>query len=394
MVVDRSARAHTLPRFQRDDPRQAIEACPQGHARRPPPVLRFRADLPPLWLLTLLETLPRRPPQPAVQFRGTGRQLASRPHTSRFRAALHGRIPLRIKLWFSLYIVLFAPIYLHYYGLINFLYFCDLALLLSFAGVWLENPLLISMCAVGILLPQFIWLADFAFQLIFGQRGGWTQYMFNAQQPLFLRLLSLFHGWLPFLLFYLMARLGYDRRALSAWTAFACTLVLLCYCISPLPTPHTAEQDLPANINFVFGLSSRRPQAWTLPGVYLMLELMIMFGAVSWPTHWVLKRIFPPPETCERPSPTSPRWRRPQKPRACGYAVSRRHARRVHAASVDVHAKQALPSVQRVHGGFKGSASTQNSKRRSIVRSAAAAAGRHARRAENRYDGRPARTRR
>ena len=42
-----------------------------------------------------------------------------------------------------------------------------------------------------------------------------TDYMFAADHSLFLRGLSLFHGWLPFLLVYLVWKLGYDRRALA-----------------------------------------------------------------------------------------------------------------------------------------------------------------------------------
>lgn len=395
MASDRNARTHTLPGSQQNGPRRAVESCPQGHARGLAPVSRIRAGLPSLWLPIILDALPRELPQPVEPFRGAGMRQASGSPAMRFRVVLHGRIPLSTKLWFSLYMALFAPIYLHYYGLINFLYFCDIALLLSFVGIWFENPVLISMCAVGILLPQFIWIADFAFHLVFDLRGGWTQYMFNAQQPLFLRLLSLFHGWLPFLLLYLMARLGYDRRALLAWTAFACTLILVCYFVSPLPTPHAAELDLPSNINFVFGLSARQPQAWAPSGIYLMLELLIMFGMVSWPTHWVLKRIFPPPGSGERSLPVSTGWRRPQKASASGDAVSGWYARRAHTASADVNATQASPPIQRgrrVHGGFKAHASVSTVRKPPIARSAAAVAGRRAPRAENRYDGRPART--
>ena len=51
-----------------------------------------------------------------------------------------------------------VPVYWYYYGPTNFLYFCDVALFLTLAGLWLESPLLISMCAVGILLPQMLWV--------------------------------------------------------------------------------------------------------------------------------------------------------------------------------------------------------------------------------------------
>ena len=48
-----------------------------------------------------------------------------------------------------------------------------------------------------------------------------TGYMFDQHLPLFTRGLSLFHGWLPLLLVWLLFRLGYDKRALSAWTSLA-----------------------------------------------------------------------------------------------------------------------------------------------------------------------------
>ena len=47
-----------------------------------------------------------------------------------------------------------VPVYWYYYGPTNFLYFCDVALFLTLAGIWLESPLLVSMCAVGIVAPQ------------------------------------------------------------------------------------------------------------------------------------------------------------------------------------------------------------------------------------------------
>ena len=31
--------------------------------------------------------------------------------------------------------------------------------------MWLESPLLVNMCAVGILIPQFLWLLDFSINL-------------------------------------------------------------------------------------------------------------------------------------------------------------------------------------------------------------------------------------
>ena len=100
------------------------------------------------------------------------------------------RLPLWFKLAYSAFMAVLIPVYWHYYGPTNFLYFCDVALILTLIGVWLESPLLISMCAVGILAPQAVWVMDF-----FGNLFGWpvtgmTDYMFKHDNSLFLRALS------------------------------------------------------------------------------------------------------------------------------------------------------------------------------------------------------------
>ena len=107
---------------------------------------------------------------------------------------------LAIKLVYTAFMAVLIPVYLYRYGPTNFLYFCDLALLFTLAGLWLESPLLISMCAVGMLVPQALWVGDFVFNLFGRKTTGLTDYMFDKDRSLFLRGLSLFHGWLPFLL--------------------------------------------------------------------------------------------------------------------------------------------------------------------------------------------------
>ena len=50
----------------------------------------------------------------------------------------------------------------HDYGPTNLLYFCDVALLVTLAAVWLDCPILAPAPAVGILFPQFLWVIDFS----------------------------------------------------------------------------------------------------------------------------------------------------------------------------------------------------------------------------------------
>src|SRR5664279_4636971 len=118
------------------------------------------------------------------------------------------KIPLAAKIICTVFLAVMIPIYLRAYGPTNFLWFCDAALIFTVAGMWLESSLLISMCAVGILLPQCLWLADFGSQLLGVHLLGLTSYMFDRQLSLFTRGLSLFHGWLPLLLVWLLLRLG------------------------------------------------------------------------------------------------------------------------------------------------------------------------------------------
>jgi hypothetical protein len=137
------------------------------------------------------------------------------------RTVRKNRIPLAAKVAVTIFLAVLVPVYLHTYGPTNFLWFCDAALILSVAAMWLERPLLISMCAVGILLRQCVWLADFGSNLLEFHFLNLTGYMFDSNLPLFTRGLSLFHGWLPVLLVWLLFRLGYDHRALPVWTVVA-----------------------------------------------------------------------------------------------------------------------------------------------------------------------------
>ena len=90
------------------------------------------------------------------------------------------KIPLAAKVAGTAFLAVLVPVYLHTYGPTNFLWFCDAALILTVAGMWLESSLLISMCAVGILLPQCLWLADFGSNLLGFHFLNLTGYMFDA----------------------------------------------------------------------------------------------------------------------------------------------------------------------------------------------------------------------
>ena len=184
------------------------------------------------------------------------------------------------------------PVYWKNYGLTNFLYFCDVALLLTLVGVWTENRLLFSMSAVGILLPQALWCVDFVAQLAGYKLTGMTAYMFDANRSLFLRGLSLFHGWLPFLLVYCVWKVGYDRRALASWTVLAWALCLVSYFWLPAVGAHLADSSIPINVDYVWGLDDSKPQGWLSAPAYLVVWMGALLMVAFIPVHFLLRRFF------------------------------------------------------------------------------------------------------
>lgn len=236
------------------------------------------------------------PEQITAQNAGIATQPQGKPKSlnsdSALKAAISKRnsIPLSLKVGFSLFMVILVPFYWQAYGPSNFLYFCDIALFLTLVGLWRESKLLISMAAVGILLPQFIWVIDFAGGFFGASLLGMTDYMFRDSISLFARGLSLFHGWLPFLLLFLVSRLDYDRRALAYWSVVAIAAMLVSYFFMPAPGDILSHPNQPININYVYGFSETVKQQWLPDAGYLFALMIVLPLAVYWPTHQFLKR--------------------------------------------------------------------------------------------------------
>ncbi|HLP24228.1 MAG TPA: hypothetical protein VK477_01025 [Acidobacteriota bacterium] len=203
------------------------------------------------------------------------------------------RLPLWLKLTYTAFLAVLIPVYWANYGPTNFLYFCDVALLLTLVGMWRESPLLLSLPAVGILLPQALWCTDFAAHLLGWKLTGMTDYMFDANRSLFLRGLSLFHGWLPFLIFYAVRRLGYDRRAFLGWSALSVALCVVAYFFLPAAGAPLADPKIPRNVNYVFGFDDAAPQRWLPPLAYLGAWIAALVGLVYAPTHLLLQKTCP-----------------------------------------------------------------------------------------------------
>jgi hypothetical protein len=212
------------------------------------------------------------------------------------------RIPLWVKLVYTSVVGVVVPYFWVTYTPWNFLYFCDIALLTTCLGMWLESPLLISMQAIGITLPQMLWVVDYLGELLFGvHMTGVAHYMFNATIPVFVRGLSSFHGWLPFVLLWLLTRVGYDRRALRAQLAVVVAVLLVSFYLAPAPPIPAAHPSWAVNINYVYGFDDMHAQTKMAPLTWLTMLGGIAFAMVVL-THYLFAWIYREPRQVAVPA--------------------------------------------------------------------------------------------
>lgn len=204
--------------------------------------------------------------------------------------------PLWLKLAYTLFLCVLVAVYWPAYGPANFLWFCDAAAIVTGLALWLQSPLLAGSQAVAMTISQTVWTLDF---LTGGRLLGISAYMFDRNIHLYVRALSTFHLWLPFLLLWMVWRLGYDRR--SVWLqTFLCGAVLIASFL--LTDPRQPRRGYPyesVNVNRVFGLQPVTVQHGMPPVAYLALQIVLYPLCVYWPTHLVFKRIFGEPRRLE-----------------------------------------------------------------------------------------------
>jgi len=195
--------------------------------------------------------------------------------------------PFPVLRWFSLlWMVVWLPAYFRVWGWSNLLHLCDVAVILSFFGIWLANPLLLSSQAVSLLAAGLFWILDVGWRLTTGRfLVGGTDYMWDTRYPLWVRLLSTFHVGLPLVLLYTLRRVGYDKRALALQSAIAAILLI-------------AGRFLPADANM--NCAYRDPvmhRAWGPGPAHLAFTLIVLIVVIYWPTHLVLAWLFPTQRT-------------------------------------------------------------------------------------------------
>jgi hypothetical protein len=191
-------------------------------------------------------------------------------------------VPMALKLAYATATPVIGVVYARCYGPKNFLWLSDIALGLTTAAVVTEEPLPASIATVAVLPLELAWAADFASG---GRLIGLAAYMFDRKLPLGLRALSLFHLALPPTLLWLMGGSGYDRRAFPIQCGITAAVLPLGYALT----------DPEKNINWAFG-PGNRPQKRIPPLLYLTLAMLAFPLLVHWPTHTVMRRLFPAAE--------------------------------------------------------------------------------------------------
>jgi len=179
------------------------------------------------------------------------------------------------------WLAVWIPAYASVWGPRNFLLLCDVAVLLTCAGLWLGSPLLLSSQAVSSILADAVWAMDAGSRLFLGRHlFGGTEYMWDASFPLAVRLLSLFHLFCPVLLGWSVRRVGYDRRGLGLQIVIAGALLVV-----------SRLAGRAANLNFAF-----RDPIWGLSlepaELHLAATLAFLTAVFYLPTHLVLSRAF------------------------------------------------------------------------------------------------------
>src|SRR5246127_1712282 len=190
------------------------------------------------------------------------------------------RVPLWLKIVWTIWLIIWAPIYWRQYGPQNFLFFCDIGNILIGVGLWLESPLIFSWVACGVLLFQSLYTIDLAGAVLTRRHPiGGTEYMFDPHLPVPIRLLSLFHVVTPPLLLWALWRLGYDSRGWKLQTLTTWIVVPINYFWRPQ-----------FDINWARGLFFREQHA--IPGfLYVLIYLIAVPPLIYFPTHLLLLRL-------------------------------------------------------------------------------------------------------
>ena len=173
--------------------------------------------------------------------------------------------------------------YARYWGAPDFLYLCNVAMVLTCAGLWFGNSLLVSSQAVATVVIGTLWGIDVGWTAL--SHGhfliGGTEYMWDATRPMWVRLLSFDHVAVPLATWWAIRKLGYDRRAWGFQAGIAAGAMLLSRFVEPWKNINYAQKEL---VTF---------HTWGPAPVHLLVIWGALVLMVYWPVHAVLCRVLP-----------------------------------------------------------------------------------------------------
>ena len=190
------------------------------------------------------------------------------------------RLPAALRGLGPLWLLVYLPSYAMAYGGANFLFLCNLGVILTALALAFENRLLLSSQALAAPVIGLAWSLDAGWRLLTGAHlFGGTEYMWDATLPLFTRLLSLYHVFWPLLVLWCVRRLGYDRRGWGLQAAIAALALVAARLL-------TAPAD---NINFAFHDPFFHRQLGPAP-IHLACVWLALAGIAYGATHLALRR--------------------------------------------------------------------------------------------------------
>lgn len=192
--------------------------------------------------------------------------------------------------WVALaWLLVYVPTYASAYPLTNFLFLCNLGVLLTALAFWRGDVLLLSSQAVGLPVIGAVWATDVLSRLLTGHHliGG-TEYMWDPRFPLGARLISLYHVVVPVVQLMALRSSGYDRRGYPLQAAIGLLAIVAGRFCGP-----------EANINYAF-TDPLWKRAWGGAATHVALMAAVL-GLVLYPlVHLALAKAFGPPRD-ERP---------------------------------------------------------------------------------------------
>jgi len=134
----------------------------------------------------------------------------------------------------ALWLLVYVPVYQSAYGTLNFLFLCNIGVILTAIGLILRSRLLISSQGVAAPVIALAWALDAVWKLVSGDfLFGGTSYMWDPAFPLAARLLSLYHLAWPVLLWAVLRRTGYDPRGWPLQAAIAALALIAGRLLAP-----------------------------------------------------------------------------------------------------------------------------------------------------------------